>query len=72
MRAKHKAGAVILGGSIPKHHILNSAIWRNGLDYAVLINTGLYEDGSDSGAKMSEAYTWAKLRLTAKSVKIWG
>ena len=66
-----KAGAIIMGGSIPKHHILNGNIWRNGLDYAVFINTGLYEDGSDSGAKASEAYTWAKLRLTAKYVKIF-
>jgi deoxyhypusine synthase len=48
-----KAGAIVLGGSIPKHHILNANIWRNGLDYAVYINTGLYEDGSDSGAKAS-------------------
>lgn len=66
-----KAGAIVLGGSIPKHHILNANIWRNGLDYAVFINTGLYEDGSDSGAKASEAYTWAKLRLQAKYVKIF-
>jgi deoxyhypusine synthase len=48
-----KAGAIVLGGGIPKHHILNANIWRNGLDYAAYINTGLYEDGSDSGAKAS-------------------
>lgn len=66
-----KSGAIIIGGSIPKHHIMNANIWRNGLDYGVFINTGLYEDGSDSGAKPSEAYTWAKLRLNAKYVKIF-
>jgi len=54
---------------VPKHHILNANIWRNGVDYAVLINTGLYEDGSDSGAKASEAYTWSKLRIKGKYVK---
>lgn len=70
MRAD-KSGAIVLGGSVPKHHILNANIWRNGLDYAVFINTGLYEDGSDSGAKPSEAYTWAKLRLDAQYVKIF-
>lgn len=70
MRAP-KSGAIVMGGGIPKHHILNSNIWRNGLDYAVYINTGLYEDGSDSGAKASEGYTWAKLRLDAKYVKIF-
>ena len=52
MRAE-KSGVIIIGGSIPKHHIMNANIWRNGVDYAVLINTGLYEDGSDSGAKAS-------------------
>jgi len=70
MRAE-KSGAIILGGGIPKHHILNANIWRNGVDYAVFMNTGLYEDGSDSGAKISEAYTWGKLRLKAKYVKVF-
>lgn len=70
MRAE-KTGCIILGGSVPKHHILNSNIWRNGFDYAVFMNTGLYEDGSDSGAKASEGFTWAKLRLTAKYSKIF-
>ena len=41
------------------------------MDYAVLINTGLYEDGSDSGAKASEAYTWSKLRIKGKYVKVF-
>lgn len=66
-----KAGAIILGAGLPKHHILNANIWRNGLDYAVYINTGLYEDGSDSGAKASEGYTWSKIRITAKYSKIF-
>ena len=66
-----KTGAIIMGGGIPKHHILNSNIWKNGLDYAVYMNTGLYEDGSDSGAKASEGYTWAKLRIDAKYAKIF-
>lgn len=66
-----KTGAIIMGGGIPKHHILNSNIWKNGLDYAVYMNTGLYEDGSDSGAKASEGYTWAKLRVEAKYAKIF-
>lgn len=37
-----KSGAIIMGGGVPKHHILNANIWRNGLDYAVYMNTGLY------------------------------
>lgn len=39
MRAE-KSGVIILGGSLPKHHILNAHIWRNGADYGVFINTG--------------------------------
>ena len=66
-----KAGSIIIGGSIPKHHILNANIWRNGVDYAVFINTGLYEDGSDSGAKASEAFTWSKLRIKGEYVKVF-
>jgi deoxyhypusine synthase len=70
MNAK-KSGAIILGGGIPKHHILNANIWRNGLDFGVFINTGLFEDGSDSGAKIEEAYTWGKIRLTGDFTKIY-
>jgi deoxyhypusine synthase len=67
-----KSCALIIGGSTPKHHILNAHIWRNGADYGIFINTGLFEDGSDSGAKASEALTWGKLRLNAKYSKIFG
>lgn len=42
MRAE-KSGVIILGGSLPKHHILNANIWRNGADYGVFINTGNFE-----------------------------
>lgn len=66
-----KSGVIIIGGSVPKHHILNANIWRNGADFGVFINTGLYEDGSDSGAKIEEAYTWGKVRLTADVTKIF-
>ena len=67
-----KSCALIIGGSTPKHHILNAHIFRNGADYGVFINTGLFEDGSDSGAKPSEALTWGKLRLNSKYSKIFG
>lgn len=40
--AAKKSGVIILGGSIPKHHILNAHIWRNGADYGVFVNTGIY------------------------------
>lgn len=40
---------------------MNANIWRNGADFGVFINTGVYYDGSDSGAKISEAISWGKL-----------
>lgn len=70
MRAK-KTGVVILGGGIVKHHILNANLMRNGADYACYINTGTEYDGSDAGARPSEALSWGKLKLDCKFTKIW-
>jgi deoxyhypusine synthase len=39
MRAKH-TGAVILGGGVVKHHIMNANLMRNGTDHCVYMNTG--------------------------------
>jgi len=38
--APHKTGMIILGGGVPKHHICNANLMRNGADFAVYINTG--------------------------------
>jgi len=38
--APHKTGMLILGGGVPKHHICNANLMRNGADFAVYINTG--------------------------------
>ncbi|GER46516.1 deoxyhypusine synthase, partial [Striga asiatica] len=50
-----KSGMIILGGGLPKHHICNANMMRNGADYAVFINTAQEFDGSDSGARPDEA-----------------
>lgn len=65
-----KTGMVILGGGLPKHHIANANMMRNGADYAVFINTAQEFDGSDSGARPDEAVSWGKIRGSAKSVKV--
>ena len=65
-----KSGAIIIGGSVPKHHCLNANLMRNGVDYAVYINTGQAFDASDSGASPDEAVSWGKIRLNSKPVKI--
>ncbi|GJR95419.1 deoxyhypusine synthase [Tanacetum coccineum] len=65
-----KTGVIILGGGLPKHHICNANMMRNGADYAVFINTAQEFDGSDSGARPDEAVSWGKIRSSAKSVKV--
>ncbi|KAJ4828901.1 hypothetical protein Tsubulata_013779 [Turnera subulata] len=65
-----KTGMVILGGGLPKHHICNANMMRNGADYAVFINTAQEFDGSDSGARPDEAISWGKIRGSAKTVKV--
>ncbi|KAJ7950029.1 deoxyhypusine synthase [Quillaja saponaria] len=65
-----KTGMIILGGGLPKHHICNANMMRNGADYAVYINTAQEFDGSDSGAHPDEAVSWGKIRGSAKIVKV--
>ncbi|RAL37146.1 hypothetical protein DM860_004068 [Cuscuta australis] len=65
-----KTGVIILGGGLPKHHICNANMMRNGADFAVYINTAQEFDGSDSGARPDEAVSWGKIRGGAKTVKV--
>jgi len=67
-----KSGAIILGAGVVKHSILNANMLRNGLDYAVYINTSQEFDGSDSGALPEEAVSWGKIQKNAESVKVFG
>lgn len=65
-----KTAAILLGGGVSKHYILNANIFRDGLDYAVYITTAQEYDASDSGGNPQEAITWAKLKVDAPNVKI--
>jgi deoxyhypusine synthase len=66
-----KTGAIILGGGIVKHHIMNANLMRNGTDFACYINTGTEYDGSDAGARPSEALSWGKIRIDGIFTKVW-
>lgn len=66
-----KAGMIILGGGLVKHHIANACLMRNGADYAVYINTAQEFDGSDAGARPDEAISWGKIKADAKNVKVY-
>jgi deoxyhypusine synthase len=65
------AGAIILGGGVVKHHIMNACLMRNGADWAVYVNTAQEFDGSDAGARPDEAVSWGKIRIDGKSVKVY-
>ncbi|GMI80508.1 embryo sac development arrest 22, deoxyhypusine synthase [Hibiscus trionum] len=68
LASPRRTGMIILGGGLPKHHICNANMMRNGADYAVYINTAQEYDGSDSGARPGEAVSWGKIRCSAKKV----
>ena len=68
--AAKRAGMIILGGGVVKHHIANACLMRNGADSAVYINTAQEYDGSDAGARPDEAVSWGKIKANADSVKV--
>ena len=67
---KRKKLALILGGSVPKHYIMNAAILAGGYTRAIYLNTGLEYDGSNEGASIEEARSWGK--LSGEGVKVFG
>jgi deoxyhypusine synthase len=65
-------GALMLGGGISKHHVIWWNQFKGGLDYAVYITTASQYDGSLSGARLTEAVSWGKVKPNAKYVTIDG
>ncbi|EAW14945.1 deoxyhypusine synthase [Aspergillus clavatus NRRL 1] len=66
-----RAGMIILGGGVVKHHIANACLMRNGAEHAVYINTAQEFDGSDAGARPDEAVSWGKIKADAQAVKVY-
>ncbi|MCL4314134.1 MAG: deoxyhypusine synthase [Candidatus Thermoplasmatota archaeon] len=67
-----KAGALMIGGGISKHHTIWWNQFRGGLDYAIYITTAQEYDGSLSGARLEEAISWGKVKPRAKFVNVYG
>ncbi|MCD6414613.1 MAG: deoxyhypusine synthase [Candidatus Diapherotrites archaeon] len=67
-----KAGAIMIGGGISKHHTIWWNQFRGGLDYAVGITTAIEYDGSLSGARVREGISWGKIKENAKQVTVQG
>lgn len=65
-------GALMIGGGISKHHVIWWSQFKGGLDYAVYITTATQFDGSLSGARLTEAVSWGKIKEKAKYVTIDG
>jgi len=67
---KKKVGAVILGGGMPKHHVLIANSYRGGVDAAIQITLDRPEGGGASGAPLEEAISWGKIKTPNKIVTI--
>jgi deoxyhypusine synthase len=67
-----KTGIIALGGSVPKHHIANANLFRDGADYAVYLTTAHEFEGSNAGANIEEAISWGKVKPQAKRAKVVG
>lgn len=63
-------GAILVGGSVPKHLFTNAAIPIGGLDFAVYLNTGQEMEGSNAGAPVDEAVSWGKVKPKATTAKV--
>lgn len=65
-------GALMLGGGISKHHVIWWSQFKGGLDYAVYVTTASQYDGSLSGARLTEAVSWGKVKQKARYTTIDG
>ncbi len=67
-----KAGALMIGGGISKHHVIWWNQFRGGLEYAVYLTTAEEWDGSLSGARIREAVSWGKVKENAQYITVEG
>jgi len=67
-----KTGAIILGGGLPKHHVLGVNILHDGVDAAVQVTLDRPEAGSFSGAPLEEAVSWRKAKSGERLATVIG
>ena len=67
-----RAGAIMLGGGISKHHTIWWNQFRDGLDAALYLTTAVEWDGSLSGARTREAVSWGKVKTNARHTTVEG
>jgi deoxyhypusine synthase len=67
-----RIGAIIIGGGLPKHHLLMANTIRGGVDAAIQITMDRPEAGGLSGAPLEEAISWRKIRNERKVANLVG
>jgi|SRR5579871_5574972 len=67
-----RAGALMIGGGISKHHTIWWNQFRGGLDAALYLTTAVEWDGSLSGARTREAVSWGKVKPNARHQTVEG
>jgi deoxyhypusine synthase len=68
-----KAGALLIGGGVPKNFILQSMLMTpNGFTYAVQLTGDRPDLGGLSGATLDEARSWGKITEEAQAVTVYG
>ena len=67
-----RVGAIILGGGMPKHHVLIANSYRGGVDAAIQITLDRPEGGGASGAPLEEAISWGKIKRRDRLVTLVG
>ncbi|MDF2957087.1 MAG: Deoxyhypusine synthase [Candidatus Alkanophagales archaeon MCA70_species_1] len=67
------AGAIILGGGVPKNFIFQAMLLspKGGFDYVIQITTDTPHAGGLSGATPDEAKSWGKVKSDAKTVVVY-
>jgi deoxyhypusine synthase len=67
-----KAGAMIVGGGVPKNYVLQTMLVVPGAyDYAVQLTMDPPRTGGLSGATLDEARSWGKLEKAARNVSVY-
>jgi deoxyhypusine synthase len=68
-----KAGALLVGGGVPKNFILQSMLMTpRGFTYAVQLTGDRPDLGGLSGATLDEARSWGKITEDASAVTVYG
>ncbi|RQD83324.1 MAG: deoxyhypusine synthase [Methanocalculus sp. MSAO_Arc2] len=71
--SSERAGALIVGGGVPKNFILQSMLMTdNGFSYAVQLTGDRPDLGGLSGATLDEARSWGKVAEEARAVTVYG